>query len=306
MSNKTFYINRFNKAGGGPEIFGFRLKEGLESTGYSWNVDSVNNICIIDGAYQSKKNNILRLDGLYLDSEDPNNSQRNKGIINCYKDFDKIVFQSNFSRDVYEAVTETEKDHVVIPNGVPYAFSPFGVKKEIEGFDKVCICSASWRRHKRLEETIEAFKDPKLKDIGLIALGAQGYLSPESLPPNVIVFPRISIDLLPNIYRSCDAMIHLAWLDWCPNTVVEGLSCGLPVLCSHNGGTKELVGESGKIIQLEEDYQTGELVSLYNPPAVATDIIVKGVLDILEMGKHNGRPDLSIYHCAEQYKKVLQ
>ena len=38
-------------------------------------------------------------------------------------------------------------------------------------YEKICVASASWRRHKRLEETIEAFKDSKLKNVLLIALG---------------------------------------------------------------------------------------------------------------------------------------
>ena len=102
-----------------------------------------------------------------------------------------------------------------------------------------------------------------------------------------------------------DAMIHLAWLDWCPNTVVEALSCGVPVLCSHNGGTKELVKDNGVIIQLEEDYEIGTKVPLYNPPKVDTNTIVEGVLEVMEKSTIFERPDLDIKHVAEQYEKHL-
>ena len=101
-------------------------------------------------------------------------------------------------------------------------------------------------------------------------------------------------------------MIHLAWLDWCPNTVVEALACGLPVLCSHNGGTRELVKENGVILELEEDYKIGSKVPLYNPPKVDSASITNGILEVLEMGKHLGRPDLSIYQCASAYEKLLK
>ena len=101
-----------------------------------------------------------------------------------------------------------------------------------------------------------------------------------------------------------DAMIHLAWLDWCPNTVVEGLSCGAPVLCSHNGGTKELVKDNGVVVQLEEDYEIGARVPLYNPPKVDTSIIVDGILEVLEKPTIFDRLDLDIKTVAKNYEKI--
>lgn len=101
-------------------------------------------------------------------------------------------------------------------------------------------------------------------------------------------------------------MIHLAWLDWHPNSVVEGLASGLPVLCSHNGGTKELVREDGIIIKLEEDYKIGTKLNLYNPPKVDTSIIVNGVKSIIEMPKIKAREDLKIKNVAAKYQKVFK
>ena len=94
-------------------------------------------------------------------------------------------------------------------------------------------------------------------------------------------------------------------MDWCPNTVVEALSCGAPVLCSHNGGTKELVKDDGVVIQLEEDYQIGTKVSLYNPPKVDTKIIVDGVLEVIEKSTLFDRPDLDISYVAKKYEDLL-
>ena len=101
-----------------------------------------------------------------------------------------------------------------------------------------------------------------------------------------------------------DAMIHLSWLDWCPNSVVEGLGCGLPVLCSSNGGTKELVQESGIIIEIEEPYKIGEKVDLYNPPNVDINYITKKILDLIDMPKVN-RSDLHIKNSAKLYKDLF-
>jgi glycosyltransferase involved in cell wall biosynthesis len=124
--------------------------------------------------------------------------------------------------------------------------------------------------------------------------------------PNVFCLPMIRSDELPKYYKMADAMIHLCWLDCCPNSVIEGLASGLPVLCSHNGGTKELVKDDGIIIQIEDDYRYGDMVPLYSPPEVDIDIIVDGVLRLLEMPKIKPREDLKISNTSLLYSKLFK
>jgi phosphatidyl-myo-inositol alpha-mannosyltransferase len=50
---------------------------------------------------------------------------------------------------------------------------------------------------------------------------------------------------LPRILGGADLFLHLKVGDWCPNAVVEALSCGLPIVCPAWGGTKELIGPAG-------------------------------------------------------------
>lgn len=51
----------------------------------------------------------------------------------------------------------------------------------------------------------------------------------------------------PEIYQSADAYIMTKYLDPCPNTVLEAMSCGLPVLYSNSGGISELVGDAAGV-----------------------------------------------------------
>jgi len=306
---KTFYINRCNPSGGGPDTFGWRLKQELINQGHEFTKRAQNNLAIIDGSYKENVLNILRLDGLYLDSEDPTCEAQNSHIFKAYKSFDHIVFQSQFSKQVYESFAGISKPSTIIHNGVPSAFNPDIPHPKVDNFEKVLIASAKWRRHKRLEEILQAFSSPQLKDIALIVLDGQNYKPALEHPnpnQNIILFPRIAHDKLPEIYATADAMIHISWLDWCPNTVVEGLACGLPVLCSHNGGTKELVKKNGKILQLEEDYTMGTCVDLYNPPLIDINLLVEGILNILDMPKNFRRPDLSIKKVASQYLNIFK
>jgi glycosyltransferase involved in cell wall biosynthesis len=51
----------------------------------------------------------------------------------------------------------------------------------------------------------------------------------------------------PSIYRSADAYLMTKHNDPCPNSVLEAMSSGLPVLYSASGGVPELVGEHAGI-----------------------------------------------------------
>ena len=285
-------------SGGGPHIFGGRLAEELKKQGTSHGPDASNYLTLISGEPNGGVHNILRLDGLYLDKNDP----ANQPIFSSYERFDHIVFQGMFCRDQYEAFTAISRPHSIIPNGVPEHFFSRTEPLFSSQFDKVLIASSSWRRHKRIEEVIKAFESPRLKDVLLVVLG--GYQGPEL--PNVSYLPKIVPNQLPAYYQSADAMVHLSWLDWCPNTVVEGLASGLPVLCSHNGGTKELVKDDGIILELEEDYIPGSELDLYSPPKVDINSIVDGVLRIVDMPRIKTRNDLKISNVAIEYSEVFK
>jgi|14BtaG_2_1085337.scaffolds.fasta_scaffold01051_15 glycosyltransferase involved in cell wall biosynthesis len=318
-----FFINNCNPTGG-PGIFGGRLKKQLEKNGHTFcnpyhlslaalpPLDK--NISIIQGDRIAECHlNVLRLDGLYFDSESSNNDQMNSGIFKSFDQADHIVYQSQFSKDMYHSFygRKDPSQESIIHNGLDQEEFLSNVKPVklsdpvFSKYGKICVASASWRRHKRLEETIEAFKDPKLKNVLLIALGGMSYIKDKSsIPDNVLLTPLLKPEQTASIYCMADAMIHLAWLDWCPNTVVEGLSCGAPVLCSHNGGTKELVKDNGVVVQLEEDYEIGVRVPLYNPPKVDTNIIVDGILEVLEKPTIFDRLDLDIKNTAEYYEGI--
>lgn len=297
-TSNSFFINR--TCSGGPGIFCSRLQKSLIEQGLKLTKDSINQISVISGHYKDKVNNILRLDGLYFKKND----KRNRNIFESYKKFDHVVFQGEFCKQQYEAFTGIKKNHSIIPNGVGENF--FTKQNNILTKTRPrVIASASWRRHKRLEEIIEAFKDVRLKNVDLWVLGGKNKKF-QGLTSNIYLFNSLPVDALPTTYQSCDAMIHLAWLDWCPNTVVEGLASGLPVLCSHNGGTKELVKDSGLIIELEEDYIPGTELDLYSPPKVDTNKIVEAVLELIEIPKPKTREDLKIDNVALKYKETFK
>ena len=315
--NFSFYINNCTNSGG-PGIFGNRLKRQLEKNGHTFVNPYTSgeapqlNLSIIQGErIKGCPFNPLRLDGLYFDSRNPDTDKLNAPIFKSFKELDYIVYQSEFSKLMYHSFVG-QRPYCIIPNGIDqkeYVSPAKDLKTNNDIFSrysKICVASASWRRHKRLEEIIRAFRSPRLKDVLLIALGGFEYIKDKSsLTPNVLLTPLFEPHQTSSIYMMADAMIHISWLDWCPNTVVEALSCGVPVLCSHNGGTKELVKEDGLVVQIEDDYKIGERVPLYSPPAIDEDELINGILKIVEAPKGFKRPDLDIKHVASEYEKYL-
>jgi glycosyltransferase involved in cell wall biosynthesis len=59
----------------------------------------------------------------------------------------------------------------------------------------------------------------------------------------------------PALYRQADAYVMTKHNDPCPNTVLEALACGLPVLYSDSGGVGELVGSCGIALPCEESWE---------------------------------------------------
>lgn len=314
---EKFWINNVSDHGG-PNIFSTRLKDELESRGKIFikdpflNQTHFTNLCAIAGPSFECANNVLRLDNLYFDSENPDCNRLNAPIFEAYKRFDHIIFQSEFSKKMYEAFTGIERPNSVILNGTSpgFNYNPNPRKEAVSlgRFDKICITSAAWRRHKRLEELVSVFSRPELARTCLLVLGGHEYdnIQQGDCPKNVVLLPKVHHTQLPSYYNIADAMVFISWLDCCPNSVAEALSCGVPVLCSHNGGTKELVKDDGIVLQLEDDYEFGTQIPLYNPPKIDEDILLKGVLGILEMDRGFVREDLSIKSVADKYEEAFK
>ena len=97
-----------------------------------------------------------------------------------------------------------------------------------------------------------------------------------------------------------DAMIHMAWLDHCPNVVVEAISQDCPVICTDSGGTKELVGSGGLVVPETTQYNF-ELTDYDDPYAIDLSGLSKTILEELEVDKDN----IDLEKSADEYEKVL-
>ncbi len=281
----------------GPKIFLSRLKREIEqqalakTSSFLLPFFDVGIFTSIARSYYGKPY-ILRLDGIYFDKKETrgSNIKKNKPIFESIDKAAGVIYQSEFNKKLIEIFKGNQKEpFCIIPNGVDTTeFSPdgndhrerLGIKKN----ERVLITSASWRPHKRLDDVLEIFtKLDKYGDIPyhLIILG-----NPEKkLPDNSRIHCPgfLSPDNLQEWYRTGDVFVFLSWIDHCPNTVIEAIACGLPVVCTNQGGTREIIQRTsgGIVAEADEDFLFKE-VDLYNPPKPDHEKIIAAILNVFE------------------------
>jgi glycosyltransferase involved in cell wall biosynthesis len=96
----------------------------------------------------------------------------------------------------------------------------------------------------------------------------------------------------PQILGAGDILLHPAYMDPCPNLVVEAMACGLPVVHSMSGGVPELVGiDAGIGVSVPEDWHTAHMP---DPEALARAVLQ--VMDEFEV-----RSDAARTRCVKNF-----
>lgn len=189
---------------------------------------------------------ILRLDGLYYDTK---LDSRNKGIAAAVKKADAIIFQSQFSKKLvtkyvgYMGV-KIKVPTTIIRNGASLGF--YNNLKPVKKPHKYQVLTANrWRPHKRMKFSIRSTLDIKDMDVGIWVAGQCKHPIED---PRVHYLGKLDQKILGKYMKSADLLVHLCPYDNCPNTVVESIAAGTPVLCINSGGAPELVGDTNGVV----------------------------------------------------------
>ena len=81
----------------------------------------------------------------------------------------------------------------------------------------------------------------------------------------VVFLGELDYMSLLSLYKRSSTFIHLAYLDHCPNVVVDAQAADCKIICSSTGGTKEIVSNGIIIHEKEWDFKP---TKLYSPPAI--------------------------------------
>jgi glycosyltransferase involved in cell wall biosynthesis len=185
----------------------------------------------------------------------------NRYSILCYLLANRVVFQSNLSKQMFINFIPTYRDSkrsIIINNGIGDLSSD--ICKCDVNFINICISANPFRPHKRLREAIEIVSEliascPSV-NLRLVVFGKVA----ESLVVYMEQFSFINhyVDLSDVDYlfklSECHILLSLALFDPCPNVVVEALSLGLPVITPEQSGAFELIN-SNHDWSVDEEYQ---------------------------------------------------
>ena len=257
--------------------------------------------CLIQQQVHKVKPMVLRLDGIWFNSAQDYNRQ-NAPIVFSYQNADAVVFQSEFNKKLTEKWFGYHNNSHVIHNAadlnlIKSANANFWDKKF--GKDtEVWSCASSWRPHKRLDENIRYFLEFAPKEAIFAIAGALGMDDAKKIPNDkrIILMGNLDYMSLLSLYKRSSTFVHLAYLDHCPNVVVDAQAAGCKIVCSSTGGTNEIVS-SGIIIQ--EAPWDFKPIKLYEPPAVNWD-------ERFVKTEHEGVKKTSIVKCSEKYYNIMK
>jgi glycosyltransferase involved in cell wall biosynthesis len=255
--------------------------------------------CLIQQQVHKVKPMVLRLDGIWFNS-DQDYHRQNAPIKFSYQNADAVVFQSNFNKKLTESWFGEHKNSHVIHNAadlnlIKAANANFWDDKFGKGTE-VWSCASSWRPHKRLNENIRYFLEFAPKDAIFAIAGALGMDDAKTIPSDkrVVLLGGLDYMSLLSLYKRTSTFVHLAYLDHCPNVVVDAQAAGCKIVCSSTGGTKEIVND-GIIVQ-EEDWDF-KPIKLYVPPSIKWNLIEKS---------NKNTESSSIETCSKSYFKIMK
>ncbi len=277
---------------GGPNVFLRRLRESIKRQRLAKTMNFL--LPFYDVAlFKSIAHNcfnrpyVLRVDGIHYDRKETlgSNEKLNEPIFRSIEKAAGVIYISDFARKLVNNFFQpVDKPYAIIHNAVnlgEFKASGKNYRRElsIRPNDRVLITSAHWRKWKRLEHIVKCFflldeRSDQRYHLVILGKGADYIVEHQ----RIHYVGEVEPTKLPHWYRTGDIYIHLAWLEACGNTQVEAMGCGLPVLCTNEGGAREVVekAQAGFIAQADEKYDF-TLADLYNPPAPDYEIIAKDI-----------------------------
>lgn len=260
-------------------------------------------LCGVRVGIRSKLPKVLRLDGIYYDSA-TNYNARNTEISNSHCIADGIIYQSNYSKKIIEKLIGPRKPNAkysVIANGINSNWC--GEHIEHEGIN--IVVTGKHRRHKRLKEIVELFLEynklylnSKLHIFGML------YDNVKVVNKNIIYYGQVPRSSLVDVFRKADFSLHLSKRDSFPNSVVEYIGAGIPVITTNNcGGATEACGmtQGCIIVDGDGDYEDTNPVPHYSEKwnVLTVDVYNNLIQAMVEMTEHRRRVDLPVDLMAE-------
>jgi len=239
-----------------------------------------------------------RVDGIYFNTHFGRNKYllQNSNIKRIYDMASGIIFQSEFSKKLTTKYFGEHPNTTIIHNGADTdmiaATNPI-INTVLDSYENVWSCAAHWRPHKRLSENVRYFAEHSGEKDCLVVAGKYDGNEPCFSHSRVFNVGQLPSQALIALYKRSKYFLHLAWLDSCPNVVVDARASGCKVVCSSAGGTKEVAGPDAIVIE-EEEWDMSP-TNLYRPPRMDFEKKIENPYD----------SEFNMIETVEKYKRFM-
>lgn len=286
------------KSSSGPNSFGRKLAQRLIAAGHVMvepNASPDVQLSFIQMNTWSRAPLVQRLDGIYFNSRQDWQAL-NGPIMDTYERATAVIFQSDFNRRLSERYFGPHRNGHVINNGTDIVhIANTRPLKYLDNFENVWCCASSWRPHKRLSENVRYFMEHAGPSDCLVIAGGVDDTSKLPRDERIFFVGDLPWETLISLYRRSKYFIHLAFLDHCPNVVVDARAAGCHIICTSSGGTQEVAGLNSTIIEELVPWDMSPL-DLYVPPALDFSRKLVGTYD----------KNISIETVADQYIDIMR
>jgi len=251
-----------------------------------------------------RKPKILRVDGCYFGrSEERRNRVYRESVLNSIH----VIYQSNFSKKMVESIMGVNQPSTTIYNGINLE-EINNIKPNKDIVPGSFVACAIWRSNKRPGSMVNGFLEA---NIGrhLYIIGETKNIIPMQQKfrkhKYVHFLGKLEFEQVIAIIKSCQYLLHLTRIDSCPNAVIEGLACGLNVLCTNLGGTREIVGNDGVVMDVDSCNLRKKTIA-DNGDSIPPRIVAEHIHKLIKLETKPNRPDLDIVPVSYKYADLIR
>jgi len=179
----------------------------------------------------------------------------------CISLADHVIFQSEFSRGSFRDNGYKFGENTIVHNGADTAlFNTDGISRR-DGREKLNICACSWSdnpaKGHAIMSGISGIKDVEVSFIGRWHENTQ--------PGKVKMLGIKNKKEIAQIFKDSDVFLCPSRNESCSNTLLEALSCGLPVIYLDSGSNAEIASDYGVRLDTDNTASTiREMTGRYN------------------------------------------